>query len=64
MATKKRKKQKLYALIGGWDYEGYSEPVGIYSSEKKAEAAKKDAYNGYDSLEIFEYELDVSKDGG
>jgi hypothetical protein len=50
---------KLYALIGGWSYEGHDDPVGIFSSKEKAEEAKAVAYKRYDSLEIFEYELDV-----
>lgn len=53
---------KLYALIGGWDYEGHDEPVGIYSTKEKAEAAKAVAYKSYDELDIYEYELDVHGD--
>lgn len=52
---------KVFVLIGGWSYEGYSEPDGIYSTKEKAEAAKKDAYDGYDSLDIMEYEIDNGK---
>lgn len=50
---------KLYALIGGFSYEGYDDPVGIFSSLEKAEEARKIAYDGYDTLKIHEYELDV-----
>ncbi len=53
---------KVYVVIGGWDYEGNSEPTGVYSSREKAEAAKEHAQNpdnhSYDSLEIMEYDLD------
>lgn len=54
---------KLFALIGGWDYEGYDDPVGIFSTKEKAEEAKSVAYKSYDHLEIFEYDLDVVPEG-
>lgn len=50
---------KLYALIGGWNYEGNDEPVGIYSTKKLAEDARSVAYKSYDCLDVYEYELDV-----
>lgn len=53
---------KVYALIGGWDYEGYSEPDGIFSTKELAEEAKKKVYQGYDFLEIHEFELDQFKE--
>ena len=51
---------KLYVLIGGWDYEGYDNPVGVYSAKEKAESAKGIAYKHYDSIDVLEYELDAS----
>lgn len=50
---------RLFVVIGGWDYEGYGQPDGIYSTLEAAERAKSEAYRGYDSIEIIEYELDV-----
>ena len=49
---------KLWVLIGGWDYEGYDKPAGVFSSKEAAESAKASAYKGYDDLDIFEYNLD------
>jgi len=50
---------KLWALIGGWNYEGNDAPAGIFSTPEKAEAAKATAYKGYDNIDVTEYELDV-----
>lgn len=54
---------QLYAVLGGWDYEGF-EIVGIYDSQEKAEAAiqkVKDKQTGYvcvyDYIEIRLFEL-------
>lgn len=49
---------KLFAVVGGWNYEGYDTPVGIYSSREKAEVALKEVKAGYDERGIVEYELD------
>lgn len=52
---------KVYVVIGGWDYEGYNEPDGVYSTRKKAELALKNAYKGYDKVEIMAYEIDLGE---
>jgi hypothetical protein len=49
---------KVFVLIGAHNYEGYSEPEGIYSSRQLAEAAKPHIYPHYDDIEVQEYELD------
>jgi hypothetical protein len=55
---------KLYCVIGGWDYEGYSEPEGIFSSRERAEARAEELRNSvmiakYNYVDVIEYELDV-----
>jgi hypothetical protein len=54
---------KLYVVIGGWEYEGYSEPTGIYSTREKADAAVEHASvnHSYNDLDVLEYELDVGE---
>lgn len=49
---------KVYALIGGWDYEGNDEPVGIYSTREKAVEVKGKIRHGYDVLDVYEFEVD------
>jgi hypothetical protein len=49
----------VYAVIVGHNYEGYSEPAGIFSTyEKASEFYDRMDKKGYDSVEIFEYEMD------
>ncbi len=57
---------KVYVVVGGWDYEGYSEPTGVYSTKEKADAAKQHARSNhsYDNLEIMEYDLDIGEAEG
>ena len=51
---------KIYAVVGGFDYEGYTEPSGLYSSaDAAAEAAE--AETGYDFVYVYTYELNVRK---
>jgi hypothetical protein len=54
---------KAFVVIGGWDYEGFSAPAGIYSTKEKAEAAKDHARanHSYDTLEILEYDLNIGE---
>ena len=47
----------VWIVIDIWAYEGYSEPIGIFDSEEKANAAKATAYTGYDEVEVMKYEL-------
>ena len=48
---------KLYVLIGGWNYEGFGEPDGVFLTKKKAEEEKK-KLRGYDFTRIYEYTID------
>jgi hypothetical protein len=49
----------VYAVIVGYNYEGYSEPAGIFSTyEKASEFYDRMDKKAYDSVEIFEYEMD------
>lgn len=32
---------KVFIVVPDWGYEGYGEPVGAYSTKRKAENAKK-----------------------
>lgn len=53
----------VYVVCGGWSYEGWDKPVGVYSTKEKAEAARVDTYKRYrrhDFVDVFECELDVS----
>lgn len=49
---------KLFVVLGYWNYEGFDEPIGVFSSRGAAEECLKHAYNGYDGKEIREYDLD------
>jgi hypothetical protein len=49
---------KVFVAIGGYAYEGYAAPIGVYSTKELAEEAIKKASRGYDDREIFEYEID------
>ena len=50
---------KLFAVIIGTNYEGYDEPAGIFSTyEKASEFYDIQIKKGYDSIDIFEYEID------
>lgn len=53
----------VYAVIGGWNYEGYDDPAGIYSTPEKAQAALKRAEQSkyYDFVSIDEYTIDFGK---
>jgi len=50
---------KVYVLIAHYAYEGYGEPIGVYSTRKLAEEQlAKEEKNEYRRPEIMEYELD------
>ncbi len=51
---------KVFVVIGSWDYEGYSEPCGVYSTRDKAHEAKEHAraHRNFDDIDILEYDLD------
>ena len=53
---------KVYAIVGSRDYEGSSEPEGIYADEMRANAVCA-ALNAksprYESYEVIEYEMEM-----
>lgn len=51
---------KVFVIIGGWDYEGYTSPTGVYSSRELADAAVAHARanHSYDDLDVLEYTVD------
>ena len=54
---------KVYILIGGWDYEGFAEPIGVYTTRALAHEAKiKFATARYDQVEVLEYDVDSAED--
>ena len=48
---------KVYIVIGGWNYEGYGEPNGVFSTKEKAEECLKFVKKRYDYAEIMEYTI-------
>ncbi len=52
---------KIYVAIGSWEYEGYSEPMGVFSTREAAEKQIANGYQGYDETKVMEYELDEEK---
>ena len=56
---KKKVKRKLFVLIGHFDYEGYDQPEGIFTTRAKAEAFKREHVHprSYDDIDIIEYTL-------
>jgi hypothetical protein len=50
---------KVFVAIGGHDYEGYSAPIGVYSTKELAEEAFKKMRGSWDDRDIFEYEIDA-----
>lgn len=47
----------IWIVIGGWD-EGYSLPIGVFSTLDKAEEAKARVGNNYGEVDIIEYVID------
>ncbi len=58
--SKQIKREKVYIVVGIWDYEG-EQNLGVFSNKKKAEKYKKeqkaDKVNNYDSYDIEEHLL-------
>lgn len=54
---------KVFVVIGGWNYEGWSAPMGIYSTREKADAAIAHARenHSYDDLDVLEYDIDIGE---
>ncbi len=49
---------RVWVAIYGYDYEGYCEPIGVFTTEELAqEALKKKGFG--DNRDVFEYEIDV-----
>ena len=54
----------MYVVIGGWDYEGYAPPIGVFDSIDAANnAIKTGKYKSYDFVKIYRYELNVADSG-
>lgn len=47
-----------WIAAGGWNYEGFDDPVGVYSTKEKAIEALARAYKGYDFRTVWPCELD------
>lgn len=52
---------KVWVALGGWDHEGYSLPIGVYTSPELAFDALKLGYDAYQEKIVVEYELDELK---
>jgi hypothetical protein len=56
---------KVWVVLEGYNYEGYSKPEGVFSSKELAEAVaakrRADKYQP-DYVDVFEYEVDVDLD--
>lgn len=46
--------QSVWVVLGGFDYEGWSEPLGVFSSEAAASQFIAGPHDKYDSIEAFE----------
>jgi hypothetical protein len=55
---------KLYVALKGYYYEGFCEPVGIFSTREKAEDALKNQKYQADINSVYEYTLDVENEYG
>ncbi len=50
---------RVWVAVGWWDYDGYDEPIGVFSTEELArDALAKNATN-YDGKGVYECELDT-----
>lgn len=49
---------KVYIVIGGYDYEGFSNLFVTTNYEKAQEQAQLERTNGYDYVEINEHEVE------
>jgi hypothetical protein len=55
---------KVYVVLPGIDYEGFGDPVGVFSTKEKAEKVKETTMDwekkkyAPDYCDIFEIELD------
>jgi hypothetical protein len=52
--------KKVFVVVEFYEYEGYSEPLGVFSTNRKAEAYIKKVKKEYPNFdgEIFEKKLD------
>lgn len=50
---------KIYVALGGWAYEGWAAPLGVYSSPALARDALAKGYKSYGERKILEYDLDA-----
>ena len=53
----------MYVVIGAWEYDGFDEPTGVYSSKEKADAAATHALaeHNYFDVRIKEYALNYGE---
>ena len=57
-------KEKVWIVMGGWQFEGYDEPVGVYSTKERAEeVAALVKEKAYDKVTVFERELEAEPVG-
>jgi hypothetical protein len=52
----KPRPRKVWITIASYYYEGYNLPVGVFTTKKKAEAAKKGVRG--DEVDVLEFTLD------
>ena len=48
---------KVYTVLGSTDYEGFSEPLGVFTLYHYAWECSKKHKKDYDGIEIFECDL-------
>lgn len=48
---------KVYVVIGGWDYEGHDAPEGIFANRKDALKKAEEVREDYDTVRVLEYEV-------
>jgi len=53
---------KIYIALNGWEYEGYIQPTGAFSTIELARAALNDDKVKGHYQDIFEVELDLPND--
>ncbi len=51
---------RVWAAIGWLDYEGYDEPICVFSTEELARDAAANCTTKFDGIGIFEYVIDTT----
>lgn len=52
---------KVWIAIGSWHYQGYHDPIGVYSTPELAQKALDLNTTSYDDREVMEYQIDNPK---